>query len=858
MNTKIGTTFGLALLMAIAVIATMYALGLFSATEVRADHDSTHVSATQVGEVTFTPGSSNVNAKTSWDVTFGVSSALTAGSGTIAITFPNGVVLPATIDKSRVSAGGNSGTSTYGMDPLTADPTVAGQTVTLTVPATNSAGSTVTNAIGSDENVKVSFSQLAGIVNPAASGAAGKIADGTAGKVNTSAQTTNANITATSLAASTTFAKTIAVDKITAAEDDTVTVTFGGFTPGTTLTLTGDCGSGSSACVSGSGVVGDDRKAVIAGTMKSATGKVGGIDTSGGEITAANGKTVTIKPTLTATASGKPGDTVTLTGKNYTASGNIPASASITFGGTALSEDDNTSVFGTAGTTAKAHVDKDADGVLDDFAIAITIPSNATKGANQVKVIDAVTTVFATATVEVDTRSITIEPTSGPPGTVIVVSGSGFPASRIAAAANTIAISPVFGSSAVTNLFTDGAGALPGSDQFTIPAAATASTVTVTVTIVGADGASSTAAAKFTVGNRVLTLVPDSGPRGTKFLVSGTKFTASGTVTADTITTDSVASTHVAITLTSAGDVPATTVTVPKTAGIGSKTVSLTDSGSLTGTAKFNVTQPTISLGQSTGTMGQIVSIGGAGWVPASSVTISLQSGGSTKATVVTTASATGTLDTSLEIPSTVGVGLKTITYSGSDTLGNDSTAVTLTVPKPVITLSTLEAEVGDTVTIDAEGFTPSSGLSKLEIGGADVRSGVSTSDALGNLSVSFVVPGLTGSQLVTVKIGATAEVSTSISVSKATAVVAASTDATEEIFADVISNSSNLVRVWRFSNATQEWDFYDPRDSFASANTLLKSGSGDIVWVNVNTEQEFTGSTPSTLYAGWNLVSLN
>ncbi|RUA29571.1 MAG: hypothetical protein DSY78_11935 [Chloroflexi bacterium] len=86
--------------------------------------------------------------------------------------------------------------------------------------------------------------------------------------------------------------------------------------------------------------------------------------------------------------------------------------------------------------------------------------------------------------------------------------------------------------------------------------------------------------------------------------------------------------------------------------------------------------------------------------------------------------------------------------------------------------------------------------------------------------------------------------------------VVAASTaDDTETIFADVIANDDSLVRVWRFSNADQSWNFYDPRPAFASANTLVKTGAGDIVWVNVTAEQEFQGGT---LFPGWNLISLN
>ncbi|MCI0828843.1 MAG: hypothetical protein J4N67_01785, partial [Chloroflexi bacterium] len=70
MNTKIGTTFGLALLMAIAVIATMFALGMFSTTEVRADAVD---GLSNVHGVDFTPSSTNVNAKASWAITFGVS-----------------------------------------------------------------------------------------------------------------------------------------------------------------------------------------------------------------------------------------------------------------------------------------------------------------------------------------------------------------------------------------------------------------------------------------------------------------------------------------------------------------------------------------------------------------------------------------------------------------------------------------------------------------------------------------------------------------------------------------------------------------------------------------------------------------
>ncbi|RUA29356.1 MAG: hypothetical protein DSY78_13410, partial [Chloroflexi bacterium] len=137
MNTKIGTTFGLALLMAIAVVATMFALGMFSTSQVHAADGVLHGAAGQVHDVTMTPSTTSVNGAGSWNVTFGVSAALVAGTGTITIQFPSGVVLPETMDKSRVSAGA-------GVDivPLTSDPTIttSTRTVILTVPATNAAG----------------------------------------------------------------------------------------------------------------------------------------------------------------------------------------------------------------------------------------------------------------------------------------------------------------------------------------------------------------------------------------------------------------------------------------------------------------------------------------------------------------------------------------------------------------------------------------------------------------------------------------------------------------------------------------------------------------------------------------------
>jgi hypothetical protein len=143
-----------------------------------------------------------------------------------------------------------------------------------------------------------------------------------------------------------------------------------------------------------------------------------------------------------------------------------------------------------------------------------------------------------------------------------------------------------------------------------------------------------------------------------------------------------------------------------------------------------------------------------------------------------------------------------------------------------------------------------------LDIGTIDARPSPSPStDTDGNFEVTVLVPGLTvGTQAVIVTIGSITA-NTSLTVVAETVVVASTTNATETVFADVIASDDNLVRVWWFSNADQSWSFYDPRPAFAAANDYTDSSSGDIVWVNVVTQQDFQGST---LFPGWNLISLD
>ena len=145
--------------------------------------------------------------------------------------------------------------------------------------------------------------------------------------------------------------------------------------------------------------------------------------------------------------------------------------------------------------------------------------------------------------------------------------------------------------------------------------------------------------------------------------------------------------------------------------------------------------------------------------------------------------------------------------------------------------------------------------MTGLTIGGVSaIPTPAPSTDIDGVFSATVLVPQLaSGTQAILATIGGISA-NTSVTVTTATAAPTVTTNATEDVFADEIA-SDNLVRVWRFDNATQSWAFFDPRPAFAAANTLVEASSGDIVWVNVTAQTTFQGQT---LFPGWNLISLN
>ena len=199
--------------------------------------------------------------------------------------------------------------------------------------------------------------------------------------------------------------------------------------------------------------------------------------------------------------------------------------------------------------------------------------------------------------------------------------------------------------------------------------------------------------------------------------------------------------------------------------------------------------------------------------------------------------------------PGTQIISVKVGTITGSSTV--------FSTPNPTITITPASASVEDTIVVAGVGFNSLGTVSTLTIGSASaLPSPAPRATRNGEITTHVLVPLLNAGSYTVTMTNATGFSASATFTALAAKVVAASTaDDTATIFADVISNDDNLVRVWRFSNADQSWSFYDPRPAFASANTLAKTGAGDIVWVNVTAEQTFQSGT---LFPGWNLISLD
>ncbi len=176
-------------------------------------------------------------------------------------------------------------------------------------------------------------------------------------------------------------------------------------------------------------------------------------------------------------------------------------------------------------------------------------------------------------------------------------------------------------------------------------------------------------------------------------------------------------------------------------------------------------------------------------------------------------------------------------------------------LPPQEIIVAPMQVASGGRLTIEGHNM-PLFTIVKLSIAGITVAGTGAETDNLGSfVKQEVLVPQLkAGTHTVEASVstqGADDEkVRTTIEI-----VDAFTTGTPTEVFETL---GDRLVRVWFLERSTQVWSFYDPDPEIADFNTLSEVTSGQIVTIILTEGEtlEFT-STPSTLYAGTNPVSL-
>ena len=391
------------------------------------------------------------------------------------------------------------------------------------------------------------------------------------------------------------------------------------------------------------------------------------------------------------------------------------------------------------------------------------------------------------------------------------------------------------------------------------------------------EGSPSARKTTLVVSGLTLSATPSTAVANQAITVSASGFTTAGADTPGAISTVTVGG--ISQTLLTSGSAVTTvntdnsgnlvaTFKIPNddtTRTAGTHVLRITDNGNRIGEADITVPARSLTLDIDSSKRGSVVNYTGDGFIASTSVTITYA--GTTVDTV--TADSAGNISGDFTVPTSSGIpSSNTVTGTSACTCTSDSNggvAIQLTgsathkVPGAVVTVDVASAASGENISITGTGFPGYVGVDILTIGGVSAKpSPTPATDGDGVVTLTALVPELsTGSHslIATVGTGSTAvTATTSFTVVAAAVVPVVTTNATEEVFAEEIT-ADNLVRVWSYDNATQSWSFYDPRPAFSAANSYTEAASANIVWVNVTAETTFQGST---LFAGWNLISLD
>ena len=714
MKTNTGISFGLALMVAIGVLATALALGLFSPNGVGAQVSVEDAAGTATG-VTSSP--STPGATATFTVRFKHNVQLDNG-GTITVTFDKGISVPNTIDKNTILI--TTGQTTGGSSNPVIDPAIstnsAGNTeVVLTIgdtqPATNTTDPMIpqVNGItGSSTPHKISFSPLAGIKNPItkSSGNSNDIGQAWvsvrtseenevagAGSQANGPDTVSPNLNVLAIAA------TLSRSPSSGTFGTSVTITGKGFTSGLSATIwlevdndgvldPGEAIIASSVPISGgefSTTVTTDSRWIIS-TDKAPN--IGAHDGTGATATTgtASGNFTTVGKVTTNKTSVTRGESITVSLFQFRASSVVKM---VTFGGVPAIL-----------PILPGAVTATSSGFL---SLSLIVPTEAPLGTHRIAVYaDLESPVFSrNTTVDIVGAPLTLTPSSAVPDQKITISGTGFTTGGTATVtANTISTGAQTDGDSHAEIAIDNSGNLVTT--YEVPSTSTLTTAG-SYTILVKDSKGRTGTATLTVPSRTLALDPGSSRRGSTVTFSGSGYPASATV--------SVAygdSTVATVNATSVGDVSGT-FTVPTWASIPSTNAVVATSttegkASAPKTVTHQVPGASIAVDPGSGISGSMATITGTGFPGFTSMSVLTLGGVSALPVPNPSSDGDGNFSATFLIPQ-LSVGSKALIGTiGSDTSGvtaNTSFTLLATAVTPTVTTQDTTVVFADDIASD-------------------------------------------------------------------------------------------------------------------------------------------------------------
>ncbi|MCX5995544.1 MAG: hypothetical protein NTV59_06055 [Chloroflexi bacterium] len=471
-----------------------------------------------------------------------------------------------------------------------------------------------------------------------------------------------------------------------------------------------------------------------------------------------------------------------------------------------------------------------------NWNVSLRVPANGVIGPNPVVVKSTGGTVVSVA-FTVTAPPITPSPSSGPPYTLVTITGSSFvPLDSIPVGGIKFDGAP-WNKVAIT---IDGYGSWATSLRVPQTAACCGGKAVLVTTAAG-----TVSAATFTITSPVITITPSSGPIGTKVIVCVTNMTPDGTVLVGGITFGGAPWNTNNIDIDGTGRMCSLYLTVP-TALAGAHPVVVND-GHLIATTNFTITQPTISVTPASAYKGETITVTGSGWPQHMPGSVNITFAGS--AIKIATPDANGYFSVQFIVPLTA----EAVNLIGaSDILGNTAVTKTLTLKSAGLTLNPTSGLPGTTVTVRGVGFQPYSGVDELKFGNVNILpGGVLTSEA-GNFTATFTVPGLPpGSYIVTVRIAGVA-LSAYYTLNESN-IIPSLVDPIFPIGPSLASINDKLIIVWGYYGG--DWKMYDPNDALGSTLTGLTSGSGYWIKVNGNCTLGYRNLTKDDNNKGWNLI---